>query len=84
MFEAVLERDTRRVNMIRVSKVDVNWLEAGTLENPRAVICGGLIVHYFNGGVEGQVTLDMPESVAMNLTLNEIRERVVLKLRGVQ
>lgn len=70
--------------MIRVSKIDVNWLEAGTFENPLAVIFGGLVVHYFAGGVEGEVTLDIPESVAMNLTLNDIRERVVLKLRGVQ
>ena len=70
--------------MIRVSKVDVNWLEAGTFENPMAVIYGGLIVHYFNGGVEGQVTLDIPENVVMNLTLNDMRERVVLKLREVQ
>ena len=70
--------------MIRVSKIDVNWLETETFENPMAVIYGGLIVRYFNGGVEGQVMLDIPENVAMNLTLNDIRERVVLKLRGVQ
>ena len=70
--------------MIRVSKVDVNWLETGTFGNPMAVIYDGLVVHYFNGDVEGQVTLDMPENVAMNLTLNDIRERVVLKLRGVR
>ena len=70
--------------MIRVSRVDVNWLEAGTFENPMAVIYGGLTVHYFNGGVEGPVTLNMSENVAMHLTLNDIRERVVLKLRGVQ
>ncbi len=70
--------------MIRVSTVDVNWLDAGTHENPMAVVYGGLVVYYFNGGVEGQVTLDIPENVAMNLTLNDIRERVVLKLRGVQ
>jgi len=70
--------------MIRVSRVDVNWLEAGTFENPMAVIYGELVVYYFNGGMEGQVTLDMPENAAMNLTLNDIRERVVLKLRGVQ
>ncbi len=70
--------------MIRVSKVDVNWLKARSLENPMAVIYGGLVVHYFNGGVEGEVTLDMPENVAMNLTLNDLRERVVLKLREVQ
>ena len=70
--------------MIRVSKVDVNWLEVGSFENPTAVIYDGLIVHYFNGDVEGRVTLDVAENVAMNLTLNDIRERVVLKLRGVQ
>jgi hypothetical protein len=70
--------------MIRVSRVDVNWLEAGSLENPMAVIFGELVVHYFNGGVEGEVTLDMPENVAMNLTLNDLRERVVLKLKEVQ
>jgi hypothetical protein len=33
--------------------------------------------------VEGEMTLDVPEDVAMNLTLDDIRERVVLKLRGV-
>ena len=70
--------------MIRVSRVDVNWLEAGTFENPMAVIYGELVVHYFNGGMEGQVTLDIPANVAMNLTLNDIGERVVLELRGVQ
>ena len=70
--------------MIRVSTVDVNWLDVGTYENPMAVVYGGLVVHYFNGGVEGRVTLDIAENVAMNLTLNDIRERVVLKLRGVQ
>ncbi len=70
--------------MIRVSRVDVNWLEAGTFENPIEVTYGGLVVHYFNEGVEGQVTLDIPENVAMNLTLNDIKEHVVLKLRGVQ
>jgi hypothetical protein len=69
--------------MIRVSRVDVKWLEVGTSEN-MAVIYDGLVVRYFNGGVEGQVTLDIPESVAMNLTLNDIRERIALELRGVQ
>ena len=69
--------------MIRVSRVDVKWLEVGTSEN-MAVIYDGLVVRYFNGGVEGQVTLDIPESVAMNLTLNDIRERVALGLREVQ
>ena len=67
--------------MIRVSRVDVNWLEAGTFENPMEVTYGGLVVHYFNGGVEGRVTLDVPENVAMNLTLNDIRERVALELK---
>ena len=69
--------------MIRVTRVDVKWLEVGTSEN-MAVIYDGLVVRYFNGGVEGQVTLDIPESVAMNLTLNDIRERIALELRGVQ
>ena len=43
-----------------------------------------MLVNYSNGEAKGHVNLDLPESVAMNLTLNEIRERVVLKLRGVQ
>ena len=47
-------------------------------------VYGGLVVHYSNGDVEGLVRLDYPENVAMNLTLNDIRERVVLKLRDVQ
>ena len=70
--------------MIRVSRVDVNWLEAGTFENPTEVTYGGLVVHYFNGDVEGHVKLDYPENVAMNLTLSDITKNVVLKLRGVQ
>ena len=70
--------------MIRVSRVDVHWLEVGTFENPMAVIYDGLIVHYFNGDAEGHVKLDYPENVAMNLTLNDIRERIALELRGVQ
>jgi len=45
---------------------------------------GGIIVNYSNGEVEGHVNLDLPENEAMNLTLNDIRERVVLKLREVQ
>ena len=69
--------------MIRVSRVDVKWLEVGTSEN-MAVIYDGLVVRYFNGGVEGQMTLDVPWNVAMNLTLNDIEERVVLKLGEVQ
>ena len=70
--------------MIYIEKVQVVWIKAGTIVNPDDYVYGGLVVHYFNGGVEGQVTLDLPESAAMNLTLNDIRERVVLKLRGVQ
>ena len=70
--------------MIRVSRVDVNWLEAGSLENPMTVIYDGLVVHYFNGDAEGHVKLDYPENVAMNLTLSDIRKNVVLKLREVQ
>ena len=69
--------------MIRVLRVDVKWLEVGTSEN-MAVIYDGLVVRYFNGGVEGQVTLDVPENVAMNLSLNDIGERVAFKLREVQ
>ena len=70
--------------MIRVSKVDVNWLETETFGNPMAVIYGGLVVHYSNGDVEGHVKLDYPENVAMNMTLSDIRKNVVLKLREVQ
>jgi hypothetical protein len=70
--------------MIYIEKVHVVWIKAGTIVNPDDYVYGGLVVHYFNGGVEGQVTLDIPENVAMNLTLNDIRERVVLKLRGVR
>ena len=70
--------------MIRVSRVDVNWLEAGTFENPMGAIYDGLVVHYFNGDAEGHVKLDYPENEALNLTLRDIRQNVVLKLRGVQ
>ena len=70
--------------MIYIEKVQVVWIKAGTIVNPDDYVYGGLVVHYFNGGVEGQVTLDFPENVAMNLTLNDIRERVVLKLREAQ
>ena len=69
--------------MIRILNVEVNW----TSETPCdkcEMVYGGILVHYFNGEVRGYVRLDIPESVAMNLTLNDIRERVVLKLRGVQ
>lgn len=70
--------------MIYIEKVHVVWIKAGTIVNPDDYVYGGLIVHYFNGDVEGQVTLDIPENVAMNLTLSDIRKNVVLKLREVQ
>ena len=70
--------------MIYIEKVHVVWIKAGTIVNPDDYVYGGLVVHYFNGGVEGQVTLDIPENVAMNLTLSDIRKNVVLKLREIQ
>ena len=45
------------------------------------VVYGGLIVDYWQNDMRGQVKLDIPENVAMDLTLNDIREHVVLKLR---
>ena len=69
--------------MIRILNVEVNWIDATTWDK-REMIYGGILVNYSNGEVKGHVNLDLPESVAMNLTLNEIRERVVLKLRGVK
>jgi hypothetical protein len=70
--------------MIYIEKVRVILIEAGTVANPDALVYGGLIVDYRQNDMEGQVRLDIPENVAMNLTLNDIRERVVLKLREVQ
>jgi hypothetical protein len=70
--------------MIYVERVHVVWIKAGTVVNPDDYVYGGLVVHYFNGDAEGQVRLDIPENVAMKLTLNDIRERVVLKLREVR
>ena len=70
--------------MIYIEKVQVVWINAGNVANPDNRVYGGLIVHYFNGDVEGQVTLDIPENIAMNLTLSDIRKNVVLKLREVQ
>ena len=69
--------------MIQILNVEVNWIDV-TKCGKREMIYGGILVNYFNGEVRGQVKLDIPENVAMNLTLNDIRERVVLKLRGVQ
>ena len=70
--------------MIYIENVQVVWIEAGTVANPDDRVYGGLVVHYSNGDVEGHVRLDYPENEALNLTLNDIRERVVLKLREVQ
>ena len=70
--------------MIYIDKVHVVWIKAGAVANPNDSVYGGLIVDYWQNGVGGCVGLDIPENVAMNLTLNDIRERVVLKLRGVQ
>ena len=70
--------------MIYIEKVHVVWIKAGSVAYPDDRVYGGLIVDYRQNDMEGHVRLDIPENVAMNLTLNDIRERVVLKLRGVQ
>ena len=70
--------------MIYIDKVHVVWIKDETVANPNDSVYGGLIVDYWQNGVGGCVGLDIPENVAMNLTLNDIRERVVLKLREVQ
>ena len=70
--------------MIYIEKVHVVWIDVGTVANPDDRVYGGLIVDYRQNDMEGHVRLDIPENVAMNLTLNDIRERVVLKLRGVK
>ena len=70
--------------MIYIEKVQVVWIKAGSVAYPDDRVYGGLIVDYRQNDMEGHVRLDIPENVAMNLTLNDIRERVVLKLRGVQ
>jgi len=70
--------------MIYIEKVHVVWIEAGTVANPDNRVYGGLVVHYSNGDMEGHVRLDYPENVAMNMTLNDIRQNVVLKLREIQ
>ena len=70
--------------MICIEKVHVVWIEAGSVANPNGHVYGGLIVDYWRNGMGGHVRLDIPENVAMNLTLNDIRKNVVLKLRGVQ
>jgi len=67
--------------MICIEKVHVVWAEAGSAANPNSHVYGGLIVDYWQNGMGGQVELDIPENVAMDLTLNDIREHVVLKLR---
>ena len=70
--------------MICIEKVHVVRIEAGSVANPNGHVYGGLIVDYWQNDIRGQVKLDIPENVAMDLTLNDIRERVVLKLREVQ
>ena len=67
--------------MICIEKVHVVWTEAGSVANPNGHVYGGLIVDYWQNDMRGQVKLGIPENVAMDLTLNDIRERVVLKLR---
>lgn len=70
--------------MVCIENVHVVWIEAGSVANPDDRVYDGLIVDYWRNGMGGQVKLDIPENIAMNLTLNEIRERVVLELRGAQ
>jgi len=70
--------------MICIEKVHIIWIEAGSVANPNGHVYGGLVVDYWQNGMRGQVKLDIPENVVMDLTLNGIRERVVLTLRGVQ
>ena len=70
--------------MIYIEKVQVVWIEAGNVANPDDRVYGGLIVDYRQNGMWGRVSLDIPENIAMNLTLNDIRKNVVLKLREVQ
>ena len=67
--------------MICIEKVHVVWTEAGSAANLNHHVYGGLIVDYWQNDMRGQVKLDIPENVAMDLTLNDIKERVVLKLR---
>ncbi len=66
--------------MICIEKVHVIRIEAGNAANLNSHVYGGLIVDYWQNGMRGQVELDIPENAAMDLTLNDIRERVVLKL----
>ena len=69
--------------MIQIRNVVANVVSTTRCGEPEVVYCG-ILVGYFDGEVRGHVNLDLPENVAMNLTLNDIRELVVLKLRGVQ
>ena len=69
--------------MIQILNVEVNWISA-TQCGKCEMVYGGILVNYFDGQVRSHVRLDIPENVAMNLTLNDIRERVVPKLREVQ
>ena len=69
--------------MIQILNVEVNWISATQCDKCEMVY-GGMLVNYFDGEVRSYVKLDIPENVAMNLTLNDIKEHVVLKLREVQ
>lgn len=69
--------------MIQILNVEVNWISA-TQCGKCEMVYGGILVNYFDGEVRSHARLDIPENVAMNLTLNDIKEHVVLKLRGVQ
>ena len=66
--------------MINIEKVHVVWIEAGNVANPDDRVYGGLIVDYWQNDMEGRVRLDIPKNVAMNLTLNDIRKKVILKV----
>jgi hypothetical protein len=58
--------------MIHIEKVHVIWIEAENAANPNNRIYGGLVVDYWQNDMRGQVKLDIPENVAMHLTLNDI------------
>jgi hypothetical protein len=70
--------------VIHIEKVHIVWVDVGTFENPDERVYGGLIVDYRQNDMEGHVKLDYPENVAMNLTLRDIRQNVVLTLREAQ
>jgi hypothetical protein len=69
--------------MIQILNVEVNWISA-TQCGKCEMVYGGILVNYFDGEVRSHVRLDIPENVAMNLTLNDIKEHIAPKLREVQ